>query len=481
MGAQRSDSTVPRAVRRLLAILAAVADAPLAVVLAAGRGTRMRSRTPKALHPLAGRPLLLHVVAVATEATGSPPLVVVSPDQPEVTAALAGLATTAEQAEPRGTGDALRSVPPTLRSGGAVLVLSGDTPLIRTGTLAALVRRREESGAACVLLSVVPADPRGLGRVLRRPDGSVARIVEERDLPPGEPAPAECNAGAYAFDGARLWPALDRLTTDNAQGEHYLTDVVELLGGGEAVTAADPQEALGVNDRCQLAAAEAVLRRRTLDALMLGGVTVEDPSTTYVDPQVRVGRDSILLPMTVLRGATTLGEGCVVGPMAQLRDVRAGDRVRIGASALEECELGDDVIIGQYDRLRPGTSLGAGVHVGTHAEVKNSRVGPGSRISHFSCVLDSDVGSDVNVGAGTVTCNYDGEAKHRTVIGDGAFIGTDASLVAPVRVGAGAYIAAGSVITRDVPDRALAVERSRQTTVERWAERRRRGGGAAGR
>ena len=456
------------------AILAAVADAPLAVVLAAGRGTRMRSRTPKALHPLAGRPLLLHVVAAAAAATGTEPLVVVSPEHPEVAAALDGVASTAEQAQARGTGDALRSVPEARRSAGPVLVLSGDTPLLRPDTFAALLGRQHETAAACVVLGVVPADPHGLGRLVRDAAGGVVRIVEERDLPPGEAAPAECNAGAYAFDGARLWPVLERLGSDNAQGELYLTDVVELLGGAEAVVAADPDEALGVNDRCQLATAEGVLRRRTLDALMLAGVTVEDPATTYVDPEVRVGRDSVLLPMTVLRGATTLGEGCVVGPMAQLRDVRGGDRVRIGASSLEECELGDDVVIGQYDRLRPGTHLGAGVYVGTHAELKNSHVGPGTRISHFSCVLDSDVGSDVNVGAGTVTCNYDGEAKHRTVIGDGAFIGTDASLVAPVRIGAGAYIAAGSVITRDVPDGALAVERARQTVVERWAERRRR-------
>ncbi len=469
-----------RAVRGRAAILAAVADAPQAVVLAAGRGTRMRSRTPKALHPLAGRPLLLHVVAAATEAAGSPPLVVVSPGQPEVTAALSGLAATAEQAEPRGTGDALRSVPAALRSAGPVLVLSGDTPLLRAATLAALLRRQAETGAACVVLGVVAADPRGLGRLVRAAGGGVARIVEERDLVPGEPVPPDCNAGAYAFDGARMWPALDRLSSDNAQGEHYLTDVVELLGGAEAMIAADPEEALGVNDRSQLATAEGVLRRRTLGALMLGGVTVEDPVTTYVDPEVRVGRNSVLLPMTVLRGATTLGEGCVVGPMAQLRDVRAGDRVRIGASTLEECDLGDDVVIGQYDRLRPGTTLDTGVYVGTHAEVKNSRVGAGSHISHFSCVLDSDVGSHVNVGAGTVTCNYDGEGKHRTVIGDGAFIGTDASLVAPVRVGRGAYVAAGSVITRDVPDGALAVERSRQVVVEGWAERRRARGSRAG-
>jgi bifunctional UDP-N-acetylglucosamine pyrophosphorylase/glucosamine-1-phosphate N-acetyltransferase len=437
----------------------------------------MRSGTPKALHPLAGRPLLLHVVVAAAAATGRRPLVVVSPDHPQVAAALAGLADTAEQAVARGTGDALRSVPPGRRGQGPVLVLSGDTPLLRPGTLTELLERQASTGAACALLSVVPPDPRGLGRVVRGAGGRVARIVEERDLPPGQPVPQECNAGTYVFDGSRLWPALERLTTDNAQGEHYLTDVVEVLGGGEAVVAADPEEAMGVNDRRQLAAAEAALRRRTLDALMLGGVTVEDPVTTYVDPEVRVGRDSVLRPMTVLRGATTLGEGCEVGPMAQLRDVRAGDRVRIGASALEECELGDDVVIGHYDRLRPGSSLGARVYVGTHAEVKNSRVGAGSHISHFSCVLDSDLGDAVNVGAGTVTCNFDGEAKHRTVIGDGAFIGTDASLVAPVRVGAGAYVAAGSVITRDVPDGALAVERSRQAVVEGWAERRRRRSG----
>jgi bifunctional UDP-N-acetylglucosamine pyrophosphorylase / glucosamine-1-phosphate N-acetyltransferase len=444
-------------------------------VLAAGRGTRMRSAVPKVLHRLAGRPLLLHVLETALTVTGRRPVVVVSPEQPEVASLAAAVADPVEQATPAGTGDALRSVPAQLRSSGEVLVLSGDVPLLRPATLAALLARHRETGAACTLLSAVPADPDGLGRVVRRADGHVDRIVEATDLAPGEPVPTEVNAGVYVFDGARLWDVLERLGTDNAQGEHYLTDAVALLDGDvEAMLLLDAEEALGINDRRQLATAEAVIRRRVLDALMLGGVTIEDPATTYVDSTVRIGADSVLLPMTVLRGNTVLGRECVVGPMAQLSDVRAGDRVRIGASALDDCDLGDDVVIGHWDRVRPGSILGDRVHLGTHAEVKNSVLGADSVMGHFSCVLDSDVGSGVNVGAGMVTCNYDGIAKHRTAIGDGVFLGTDSSLVAPVRIGAGAYVAAGSVISSDVPAGALAVERSEQRVVPGWSERRRR-------
>jgi bifunctional UDP-N-acetylglucosamine pyrophosphorylase / glucosamine-1-phosphate N-acetyltransferase len=459
----------------------AVADGPRAVVLAAGQGTRMRSRLPKMLHPLAGRPLVLHALDTAAQVTGGRPLAVVSPAQPEVRAAIAHQADVVDQPTPRGTGDALRSVPAEQRSQGTVLVLSGDVPLLRASTLQALLDRHTASDAACTLLTVTPHDPRGLGRILRDPaTHRITSIVEEKDLPPGTSAPPECNAGVYAFRGADLWPALDRLTPDNAQGELYLTDVVALLQGAvESVEAADPTEALGVNDRRQLAQAAAEIRRRTLESLMLDGVTVEDPTTTYVEPQVRVGRDSTLRPMTVLTGATTLGDECVVGPMAQLRDVRAGDRVSIGPSTLEECELADDVHVGAYVRIRPGTRLDAGAYLGTHAEVKNSRIGAGSRISHFSAVLDSQVGSNVNIGAGTVTCNYDGEAKHGTVIGDGVFVGTDSILVAPLRIGDGAYVAAGSVITRDVPAGALAIERAEQRNVEGWSERRRRRRAAA--
>ena len=445
-------------------------------MLAAGRGTRMRSRVPKILHPLAGRPLVAHAVAASAEATGLTPVVVVAPDQTAaVASALGDSAVLVKQDEPRGTGDALRSVPPSLRCQGTVLVLSGDVPLIRADTISELLRLHQVSGAACTVLAVEPADPTGLGRVVTDDQGRALRIVEERDLA-SEPSAIRsllCNAGVYAFAGNRLWPALEQLTADNAQGEFYLTDVVARLGPAAVMRADDAEEALGVNDRRQLAGAEAALRRRTLDMLMLMGVTVEDPATTYVDPSVTIGADTVLRPMSVLRGETSLGEGCVIGPMAQLRDVRAGDGVRIGASALDDCDLGHGVEVGQYARIRPRTRLHDGVYIGTHAEIKNSTVGQGSKVSHFSCVLDSDLGTDVNFSAGAITCNYDGYVKARVTIGNGVFVGSDCMLVAPLTVGDGAYLAAGSVITKDVPAGALAVERAEQRTIPGWAERRR--------
>ncbi len=448
-------------------------DGPQAVILAAGQGKRMRSAVPKVLHPLGGRPLILHVVDAVRAATSGVPLVVVAKGDTAVRAVIGVKATCVEQESARGTGDALRSVPASLREPGPVLVMHGDAPLVKPETLRRLLAAHASSPRACTLLLAIPTDPSGMGRVIRDAEGHVLRIVEDADLPPGEPVPMESNAGVYVFDGAQLWPALDRLSAANAQGEYYLTDVVALLTGPvEGVVATDPDEVLGINDRRQLAAAEAVLRRRTVDALMLAGVTIEDPATTYVDPQVVVGRDSVIHAMTTLRGATTIGAGCEIGPMAVLSDVRAGDMVVIGQAHLEECELGDGVRVGSYCRVRPNSVLASGVELGTHAEVKNSTVGAGTRISHFSCVLDSDVGEAVNIGAGTVTCNYDGAAKHRTTIGDRVFVGTNATLVAPVRLGDDCYIGAGSFIDQDVPPGALAVGRSRQRNVEGWAARR---------
>lgn len=452
-----------------------MADGPRAVILAAGEGTRMRSALPKVLHPLAGRALIDHVIDAAIAVTGRPPVVVVGPGRADVVAAIGDRADCVEQAEPRGTGDALRSVPEPFRDAGEVLVLSGDVPLVRPETLGRLIDTHRRSRAAATLLTAMPANPRGLGRVYRDPEtGRVVRTVEERDLAPGAYAPPEVGAGIYVFNGARLWPALARITNDNAQGEFYLPDVLPLLGGHvEAMLLNDAQEALGINDRAQLATAEAVVRMRTLEALMAAGVTVEDPATTYVDAAVRVGRDSVIRPMSLLRGATVLGQGCSIGPMAQLTDVTAGDRVVVGASHIESSLLGDDVTIGSFNRVRPGSVIAAGATLGTHAEVKNSTVGPRTRINHFSAVLDSDVGHDVNVGAGTVTCNFDGEDKHRTVIEDGAFVGSNATLVAPLTIHRDAYVAAGSTINEDVPEGALAVGRDRQRNVEGWTARRR--------
>jgi bifunctional UDP-N-acetylglucosamine pyrophosphorylase / glucosamine-1-phosphate N-acetyltransferase len=428
------------------------------------------------LHPLAGRPLVLHSLGTAAQVTGRRPIAVVPPDQPELTGALEPHADIAVQHAARGTGDALRSLPPELRpSSGTILVLSGDVPLLRAATLQRLLDHHAATRAAATILTVTPQDPRGLGRIIRDPrTRRVVAIQEERDLRPGQPAPRECNAGVYAFEASALWPALDSLTADNAQQEFYLTDVVALIDGDvEAVEAGDPTEALGVNDRVQLAQAARILRHRTLESLMLDGVTVEDPATTYVEPTVRVGRDTTLRPMTTLAGATSIGEDCTIGPMATLVDVTAGNDVHIGPSHLEECEIADGVRIGAYVRIRPGTRLDSGVQLGTHAEVKNSHIGAGSRISHFSAVLDSDVGEGVNIGAGTVTVNYDGVAKHRTVIGDRAFIGSDSLLVAPRTIGDDAFVAAGSVITADVPAGALAVERGEQRIIEGWSARRR--------
>ena len=441
----------------------------------------MRSALPKVLHPLAGRALIHHVIDAAIAVTGRPPIVVVGPGRDDVVAAVGDRAECVEQPQPRGTGDALRCVPERLRERGEVLVMSGDVPLVRAETLGQLIDHHRRTRAAATLLTAMPANPRGLGRVYRDPEtGRVVRTIEERDLPPGAMAPPEVGAGVYVFDGARLWPALGRISNDNAQGEYYLPDVLPLVGGHvEAMLLADPEEALGINDRCQLATAEAALRTRVLDRLMAGGVTVEDPATTYVDATVRVGRDSVIRPMSLLRGATVLGEGCEIGPLAQLYDVVAGDRVTIGASHVEASELGDGVVIGSFNRVRPGSVLASGVSLGTHAEVKNSRVGAGSRVNHFSCVLDSDVGEGVNVGAGTVTCNFDGEAKHRTVIEDGVFVGTNTTLVAPLTIHRDAYIAAGSLVNEDVPAGALAVGRARQRNVEGWAARRRRHAGSS--
>jgi bifunctional UDP-N-acetylglucosamine pyrophosphorylase/glucosamine-1-phosphate N-acetyltransferase len=452
-----------------------MADGPRAVILAAGEGTRMRSALPKVLHLLAGRPLIDHVIEVAKAVTGAPPVVVVGRDRSDVVSTIGERAQCVEQAEARGTGDALRAVPERFRESGEVLVLSADVPLVRPQTLARLIDHHRRTRAAATLLTAMPANPRGLGRVYRDPEtGRVVRTVEERDLPPGAHAPPEVAAGAYVFSGARLWPALERIGNNNAQGEFYLPDVLPLLGGHvEAMLLSDPEEALGINDRAQLATAEAVLRSRVLQRLMEDGVTIEDPATTYVDQGVRVGRDSVIRPMSVIRGATVLGEGCEIGPMAQLRDVVAGDRVTVGASHLEGCELGDGVVIGPFNRVRSGTVLAAAVLLGTHAEVKNSRVGEGSRVNHFSCVLDSDIGERVNVGAGTVTCNFDGDAKHRTVIEDGVFVGSNSTLVAPLTIHRDAYIAAGSLVNEDVPEGALAVGRARQHNIPGWAARRR--------
>jgi len=444
------------------------------VVLAAGRGVRMNSKIPKVLHPVAGRPMLLWSMAAARALDPARTLVVTNPAQDGVQAALNGEGQTVPQRDQLGTGHALAQVSSEHRSIGPVVVIYADTPLLRGETLARLVDDHRKSGAAVTLLTASLTDPRGYGRIVRARNGAFRSIVEEKDAAADEREIHEVNSGVYCFSGRDLWPALFKLENKNRADEYYLTDVMKLIRGKVSTMAiADPTEILGINDRRQLAQAEATMRRRILDQLMEQGVTITDPNTTFVDADVQVGRDTVVHPFSVITGETTVGEDCVIGPFAQVRDSIIGDGCRVERAHLEQATLASNVTIGPFSRLRPGSMLDEGVRVGTHAEIKNSHIGAGTAIAHFSAVLDSDVGANANIGAGTVTANYDGQAKHRTEIGDRAQVGSDTILVAPVTVGHDAYTAAGSVITRDVPAGSLAIERSDQKIVEGWTARKR--------
>lgn len=400
----------------------------------------MRSRTPKVLHSLCGRPMI-DLVLESCRAVGPQSLtVVVSPAQQEVVDHLRGRCSVVFQERPLGTGDALARVPAEQLARGEVLVVNGDQPLIRPETIRRLLAAHRDSGAAATLATV--EDPsRADGRVLRRPDGSLDRIVEDRDAGPKERATTEVNVGLYCFRGADLVEALGRLHPDNAAGELYLTDLFQHLQPTRLLRLEDPEEAIGVNDRLQLARAEAALRRRLLERLMRSGVTVRDPASTFVDMDVEVGADTVLEPFTVLRGRTVIGEGCRIGPFVWIEDAVVGD--------------GSDC--GPFSRLRAGTRIAPEVHIGSFAELVRSSVGRGSAVPHVSYLGDANLGERVNVGAGTITANYDGRSKHPTVIEDDCFVGVDTMFVAPRRMGRGAKTGAGAVVTKDIPPGTVAV------------------------
>ena len=446
-----------------------------AIILAAGRSSRMRSRLPKALHPLCGKPMLRHVVDAVIGA-GIARLVVVAPEQSAAFRELLPDADCAVQQTPRGTGDAVLAARPMLEGDDScVLVLNGDLPLLTSETLRSLMERHEASGAALTLLTAADAPQGGLGRVVRDADGRVTAVVEERDASAEEQGIREVNGGVYAFRSEALWPRLGALQP-SASGEVYLTDVVALaVQAGErvdAVVAADPAELLGVNTRVHLAQAEAALRERLRSHWMLAGVTLVDPPSTFIDANVEIGEDTVVYPNTHLYGTTRIGRECFVGPNAVVADSVVGEGCRIVASMLEGATLEAGVSVGPYSHLRPGAYAEQDVRVGNYVEVKESRLGEGTRVGHFSYIGDATVGRDVNVGAGTVTCNFDGTAKHRTIIEDGALIGSDTMLVAPVRVGRRAVTGAGAVVTRDVDPEALvtgvpARQRSKRQRPER--------------
>lgn len=446
------------------------------LILAAGQGTRMKSTSLKVLHPVMGVPMLQLVVDAVVEAGIERPTVVIGYQGDRVREALGDGVEYVVQKEQRGTGHAVRSASATLASARDVLVLHGDTPLVTGGMLERLMRRHVESGAAATLLTAVVDDPTGLGRVVRDEDGELVDIVEEADASHAEAAIREINTAIACFRAQHLLEVLPLLSPENVQGEYYLPDVFPLLRQQgltvQVVQAQDARSVMGVNTRGELAAATAAMRERILERIMDQGVTVMDPATTWVYPEARVGRDSVLHPFTTLEGRCRVGARCQVGPMSHLIDATLQDEVWVRYSVVQESTLENGVTVGPYTHLRPGNHISEGAKVGNFAEVKNSRVGRGSKLPHHSYVGDTDVGEGVNMGAGSITVNYDGRHKHRTVIGDGAFIGCNTNLIAPITVGSRALVAAGSTVDGDVPPDSLAVARKRQVNKQGWVLRR---------
>jgi bifunctional UDP-N-acetylglucosamine pyrophosphorylase/glucosamine-1-phosphate N-acetyltransferase len=457
------------------------------VVLAAGQGTRMRSRTPKVLHTLGGRSMLGHVLAAAAPLGAARTAVVVGSGREQVTAHLAEIAAPAlpvVQEEQRGSGHAAAVALDALPDvAGAVLIVNGDAPLLRPETLAGLVAAHRAAGNALTVLTAEVADPTGLGRIVRDAGGAVRRIVEEKDADDDQRAIAEVNAGVYVGDAGAVREALTRVGSANQQGEQYLTDVLGLLvADGRPVgghRADDPADTLGCNDQRELAERRRTLNDRVLDRLMRDGVVVVDPRTTWVDVTVEVAPEVVLHPGTQLLGATTIATGAAVGPDTTLTDTEVGERAVVVRTHAQLAVVGPEVSVGPFAYLRPGTRLARGAKVGTFVETKNAELGEGAKVPHLSYVGDATIGAHTNIGAATVFVNYDGVAKHRTTIGDHARTGADNMFVAPVQVGDGAYTAAGSVITEDVPAGAMAVARGRQRNVAGWVERRRPGTPAA--
>ena len=445
-----------------------------AVILAAGEGKRMKSAYPKVLHEICGRPLLGHVL-FAVDKICSEKVVVVGHGAEQVQNAFGEAVRYAYQEEQLGTGHAVMQAAKWIPSECDVFILCGDTPLLSADILQNLLQtHRSQEASATVLTARVP-DPYGYGRIIRFADGTVEKIVEEKDASETEKEVAEINTGTYVFAASALLDVLSNLDNNNAQGEYYLTDCISLLiSKGHQVGSyclEDHRLALGVNDRIQLAEAAEILRERINMEWMAAGVTFTDPKTTYVDADVTIGRDTVLYPQTHLLGSVVIGSGCTIGPNTEIRDSMIGDDVSIRHSVVNGCILENSVTVGPFAHLRPETVLRKGVKIGDFVEVKKSDIGAGSKIPHLSYVGDTQMGSGANLGAGTIIVNYDGRKKHQTHIGDKAFVGCNSNLVSPVTIGKGAFIAAGSTITKDVPDGALSLARPKQENKEGLASR----------
>ncbi len=447
-----------------------------ALILAAGAGTRMKSSKPKVTHEIFGKPLVRWVVDAAHAAGIDSVVGVVGHGRELVEPLLLEDVACVVQEQQLGTAHAVLAAKEALAGrSGSLVVLTGDSPLVRPETIAGLVRTREEADAAVVVLTMESEDPTGYGRIIRDASGDVQEIVEQKDCTPEQAAVTECNSGFYCFDIDTLFAALEEVSTDNAQGEYYLTDVLGIARSqGKRVLglkAADATECLGVNSRRQLAEATKVLQRRINGMHMDNGVTIMDPDATYIGPDVTIEPDVELLPMTFLMGKTHVSTGSVVGPNSHLTDTVVGPNCQVEETIAIETVLDAEVTCGPRAYLRPGTHMCAGSKAGTHVEIKKSTIGKGSKVPHLSYIGDTTMGEGVNIGAGSITCNYDGKKKWPTTIGDNCFVGSDVMMVAPVKLGENSLIGAGSVITKDVSAGALGLGRARQTEIEHWNER----------
>jgi len=448
----------------------------MAIVLAAGQGKRMKSKLYKVLHPVCGKPMVGHVLDAVESVDCERTVVIVGHGAEAVQQFLGNRAEYALQAEQLGTGHAVKQAKALLDGEeGTTLVICGDTPLVTPETLAQLMELHNRAQASATILTAELNDPTGYGRVIRAEDGSVLKIVEQKDCTTEEQLVKEINTGTYCFDNVKLFAALEQIRNDNAQQEYYLTDVIGIMKAqGDTVQAyctPDNSEAIGVNDRLVLSEAERFMRERINKRHMLNGVTIIDPANTYIESGVVIGADTIIEPGTSLRGNTTVGGECVIGPNSEIVDSTIGDQVHIKQSVLCEAIVGDESSVGPFAYLRPGARLGKQVKVGDFVEIKNASLDDQTKVSHLSYIGDAEVGKNVNIGCGAITVNYDGFNKSLTQIGDDAFIGSNVNLIAPIQVGTGAYVVAGSTITHPVPDNDLAIARERQVNKPGYAEK----------
>lgn len=450
-------------------------DKRFAVVLAAGQGTRMKSKLYKVLHPVCGKPMVEHVVDEALKLSLSKLVTIVGHGAEEVKKQLGEKSEYALQAEQLGTAHAVKQAQPFLADEkGVTIVICGDTPLLTAETMEQMLKEHTQREAKATILTAVAEDPTGYGRIIRGENGAVQKIVEHKDASEEERLVTEINTGTYCFDNEALFRAIDQVSNDNAQGEYYLPDVIEILKNeGETVAAYQTgnfQETLGVNDRVALSQAEQFMKERINKRHMQNGVTLIDPMNTYISPDAVIGSDTVIYPGTVIKGEVQIGEDTIIGPHTEIMNSAIGSRTVIKQSVVNHSKVGNDVNIGPFAHIRPDSVIGNEVKIGNFVEIKKTQFGDRSKASHLSYVGDAEVGTDVNLGCGSITVNYDGKNKYLTKIEDGAFIGCNSNLVAPVTVGEGAYVAAGSTVTEDVPGKALAIARARQVNKDDYVK-----------